>query len=134
MIRILALAGLATLTLSACAKSDDAASADPYSGLDTQIQAWRTHIEAAHPACAVKFENKGCESFQVTCKAAQEITPDEAARGINVQLVAAMTFVGRNADGSPDRPGSSFALFSKAGGVWSRAEAMPVNMSSCAPL
>jgi len=48
--------------------------------------------------------------------------------------VAAMTFAGRNADGSTGKSGSSFALFSKAGDAWTRAEAMPVNLTTCAPL
>lgn len=79
MIRPLALAGLAALSLAACAKPGGAASSDPYAGLDGEILAWRGHIEATHPACATKTGDKarGCGNFQVTCKAAQEITPDE---------------------------------------------------------
>lgn len=133
--RILAVSLLTLLFLSACGpKVDETSTPARYSGLEPQILAWRTVIEASHPACAAKVEGRGCESFQVTCKAAQEITTDEAANGVSAQLVAAMTFNGRNADGSSGKPGSAFAIFSKARGVWTRAEAQPVNMTSCALL
>ena len=126
---------LALLLLSACGpRATGAATEDRYAGLEPQILAWRAALEAAHPACVEKVDGHGCESFQVTCKAAQEITTDETARGVTAQLVAAMTFNGRNSDGSSGKPGSAFALFSKARDVWTRVEAQPVNMTSCAPL
>jgi len=134
VIRPAAAACLAALTLAACSQGGQSGSKDPTAGLDKQILAWRTAIEAEHPACATKVEGKGCQDFQVMCKAYQEITSDEAAKGVTSQVVAAMTFAGRNADGSTGKSGSSFALFSKAGDAWTRAEAMPVNMTTCAPL
>ena len=134
MIRPAVVASLAALMLTACSPGGKGDAHDPSAGLDQQILAWRTAIEAAHPACAAKVEGKGCQDFQVMCKAYQEITPDETARGVTSKIVAAMTFAGRNPDGSTGRSGSSFALFSKSGNEWTRAEAMPVNMSSCAPL
>jgi hypothetical protein len=129
-------AGLLAVLLAACSQGggSKSGSSDPYAGLDTEILAWRTSVEAGHPACANKVEGKGCQDFQVMCKAAQEISPDEAAKGVKAQVVAAMTFAGRNADGSTGKSGSSFALFSKTGGAWARSEAMPVNMTTCAPL
>lgn len=134
MIRPVLVAGLCAL-LAACSQSGGAADADdPYSGLDPQILAWRTDIETNHPACATKVEGKGCQDFQVRCKGAQEIGPEDAARGVTAQVVSAMTFAARNPDGSTGQPGSSFALFSKANGEWTRAEAMPVNLGTCAPL
>lgn len=134
MIRPAAAATLAALLLSACSQGGDKSSSDPAAGLDKEILAWRTAIEATHPACAAKVEGKGCTDFQVMCKAYQEISPDEAAKGVTSQIIAAMTFAGRLPDGSTGKSGSSFALFSKAGTAWTRAEAMPVNMSTCAPL
>ena len=137
MIRRVLLASLAaaSLVLAGCGKSDDAAQpGDPYAGLDREILGWRTAIEAAHPACAAKVEGKGCDSFQVMCKAEQEIDSGEAARGVTAQVIAAMSFNGRNPDGSSGKSGSAFATFSKAGDAWTREEAGPVNMSSCAPL
>jgi hypothetical protein len=133
VIKPLAVAAFAGLLLAACSQGGDPGD-DRYGGLDPEILAWRGEIEAAHSACAAKVEGKGCESFQVTCKAAQEISADEAAKGVTAQIVAAMSFNGRSADGSSGKPGSSFARFSKIGGHWTRVEAPPVNMSSCAPV
>ena len=133
MIRILALSALAALSLMACSKQT-AVSDDPYAGLDAGILSWRTNLEATHPACATKFEGAGCEAFQVTCKAAQDISSAEKARGVSAKVVAAMSFLGRNADGSTDRPGSATALFSKTKDAWTRREAAPVNLTTCAPV
>jgi len=136
VIRPAAAASLAALLLTACSQGGGGkpASNDPYSGLDTQILAWRTAIEADHPACASKVEGKGCQDFQVMCKAMQEISPDEAAKGVKAKVIAAMTFAGRNPDGSTGKSGSSFAAFSKTADTWTRTESKPVNMSTCAPL
>ena len=134
MIKFLLVTSLVALALAGCGKSGGATtSPDPYSGLDTEFVSWRADIEATHPGCKFKVDKKGCEAFQVTCKAQQEITASEAATGITAQIVAAMTFMGRGSDGSSDNPGSSFAVFSKARGAWSRVETSPVNLSSCAP-
>ena len=88
---------LAALLLAACS-GGQSKSDDPYAGLDQQILTWRTSIEATHPACAAKVEGKGCQDFQVMCKAAQEIGPQE--KDVTAKVVAAMTFAGRNPDGS----------------------------------
>jgi hypothetical protein len=125
-------AALAALLLTACSSGGDSKSNDPYAGLDQQILSWRTAIETGHPACAAKVEGKGCQDFQVTCKAAQEIGPED--KGVTAKVVAAMTFAGRNPDGSTGKSGSSFAMFSKAGGAWTRGEAQPVNLRTCAPV
>lgn len=136
MIRPVVAASLVAVLLSACSQGDGgtAASSDPYAGLDTEIVAWRTAVEATHPTCATKVEGKGCQDFQVMCKGAQDIGAEDAAKGVKAQVVAAMTFAGRNADGSTGKSGSSFVLFSKSDGAWSRSEAMPVNLTTCAPL
>jgi hypothetical protein len=128
------LATLAALALASCGKTGGASqSTDPYAGLDGEFVSWRKVIEATHPGCRLKVEKKGCDAFQITCKAQQEITPDETARGITAQIVAAMTFMGKGSDGSSDNPGSAFAVFSKAKGAWTRVETPPVNLSTCAP-
>lgn len=137
MIRPFLAAGLAAVMLTACSKPSATAVAgdDPYAGLETQIVSWRNHIEATHPACAVKTDFKGCESFQVTCKAQQEITADETAKGIIAQVIAAMTFNGRaGADGASGKPGSAFSVFSRTANGWTRADAQPVNLTTCAPV
>jgi len=132
VIRPLAAASFCGLLLAACSQGGSAGadSKDPYAGLDKQIVAWHTDLEASHPACRTKVDGHGCEGFEVRCKAMQEITPDETAKGVTAQVVAAMTFSGRNGG----KAGSAFALFSKAGGQWTRAEAMPVKLDTCAPL
>lgn len=128
-------AGLCAFLLTACSQgAAEGDPNDPHAGLDAQILAWRTDIEASHPTCATKVEGRGCQDFQVRCKGALEVGPDDTARGVTAQVVSAMTFVARNPDGSTGTPGSAFALFSKADGEWTRAEAMPVNLSTCAPL
>ena len=134
MIRPAAAAALAALLLTACSQGDQANSEDPTAGLDQQVLSWRTAIEASHPACATKVEGKGCQDFQVMCKAYQEIDAAETTKGVTAQVVAAMTFAGRNPDGSTGKSGSAFAVFSKANNTWTREESKPVNMSSCAPL
>ncbi len=135
MLRVLAVAGLSLTLLAACSPAaDKTASADPNAGLDTEILAWRTSIEAEHPTCAAKVEGKGCQDFQVMCKGLQAISADETAKGVGSKVVAAMTFASRNPDGSTGKSGSAFALFTKTGGTWARAESPPVNMRTCAPL
>ena len=136
MIKPAVAASLLAVLLAACSQggASKSASSDPYAGLDTEILAWRTSIEASHPACATKVEGKGCQDYQVMCKGARDVGPADAAKGVNAQVVAAMTFAGRNPDGSTGKSGSSFALFSKTGDAWTRTEAMPVNMTTCAPL
>lgn len=134
MIRPLVAASLCGLLLAACSEGGGKTDpGDPYAGLDREIVAWHTALEAESPVCQAKVEGHGCESFEVMCKAMQEITPDETAKGVTHQVVAAMTFNARSADGSSGKAGSAFALFSKAGGQWTRTEAMPVNMRTCAP-
>ena len=135
MIRTFAVAGLSLLALAACSpEAGKPASSDPAAGLGAEIGAWHKDLEAGHTACASKVEGKGCQDFQVRCKAYQEISPDEAAQGVTSQVVAAMTFAGRNPDGSTGKSGSAFALFSRTKDGWTRAEAMPVNLQTCAPL
>lgn len=133
--KILSAAAILSLAvLGACSSGGDAASSgsgeDPrFAGLDQQILAWRTDIEASNPACATKTDGTGCESFQVTCKAERTITPEEQAKGVTAKLVAAMTFTGKGVDG---KPGSAFAEFAKAGETWTRTETSSVNLSTCA--
>lgn len=135
MLRVFAIAGLSLTLLAACSPSaEKTASADPNAGLDSEILAWRTALEASHPTCAAKVEGKGCQDFQVMCKGLQEIGADEAAKGVASKVVAAMTFASRNPDGSTGKSGSAFAVFTKADGTWARTESPPVNMRTCAPL
>lgn len=134
MIRTLAVIAAGALALSACSKAPEKVDlSDPAAGLSEQIVPWTTDIEASHTACKTKVEGKGCEGFTVTCKAAQTITPDEQAKGVNSKVIAAVTFTGRMEDGSTGKSGSAFATFTRTGSQWTRAEAKPVNPTSCAP-
>lgn len=132
MIKPLLLAGLAALLVAGCSKSGgEAASSDPYSGLDKEIVGWRDSIKARHPTCANKAEGKGCVGFEVTCKAQQTITAAETAGGTTARVIAAMTFTG---DGGSGSSGSAFAVFTRTGQGWTRTEAKPVNLGTCAPV
>lgn len=138
MIRSVAVVGSSLLMaalLAGCSSGESAGgSGDPYAGHEAQIQAWRDDIEAGHPACASKVDGKGCQDFQVMCKAAQDLTPEDTARGATAKLVAAMTFAGRNEDGSTGQSGSSFAYLIRTPQGWTREDSKPVNMTTCAPL
>ncbi len=127
----LAAALLPFLLLCACSGGSDQPEpgADRFAGLDQEILAWRTEIEAENAACANKVDGAGCESFQVTCKGERTITPEEQAKGVSAKIVAAMTFTGKGAEG---KPGSAFAEFAKTGGTWTRSETGSVNLTSCA--
>lgn len=127
---------LATFVLAACGQSPAGSAAssneDPrFAGLDAQIAAWRPEIEKSNAACA-KAEGTGCQDFQVACKAEREITPAEQAKGVTAKLVAAMTFNSQGATPDDLKPGSAFAEFAKAGDAWTRVEAQPVNLQTCA--
>ena len=136
VIRTVALAGLSLLVLTACSKGEDseAKAEDPNVALRPLIAQWSKDLEATHPACGVKVEGKGCQDFQVTCKAVHEVSPEDAKKGITDQVVAAMTFAARNPDGSTGKSGSAFALFSKTGDTWSQGGSDPVNLQTCAPV
>jgi hypothetical protein len=130
-VKSLPLASLAAFALLAgCGggEPESGSSGDPrFAGLDQQILAWRTDIEATSDLCREKTDGAGCEGFQVTCKAERTITPEEKAKGVGARIVAAMTYTGK-ADG---RPGSSFAEFTRTGETWTRAETGTVNLTTC---
>jgi len=120
----------ACLLVAGCsAHRSQADASDPYAGLAPEILAWRTDLQASHPACRKAGK---CGEFEVTCKGAQDITPQERASGVTARLVAAMTF--RASDAAGGQPGSAFATFSKSAAGWTRAPSPPVNLSSCAPV
>jgi hypothetical protein len=127
---------LATLVLAACGASGGGGGSNPnedprFAGLDQQIATWRTEIEKSNEACAAAG-GKGCQDFQVACKAEREITPADQAKGVTAKLVAAMTFNSQGDTADDLKPGSAFAEFAKAGEAWTRSEATPVNLGTCA--
>jgi hypothetical protein len=133
-LRTPALLAACLLLLTACSQAGAKVENpnDPYSGLEPEILKWRADIEAEHPACQSKIDGKGCEAFEVTCKGAEALTASDRAQGVTARIVSAMNFSGRMADGSTGKSGSAFAEFSKTGGAWTRAEAKPVNPTTCA--
>lgn len=133
MIKTVVAAGLCGLLLAACSSGPKADPNDPNAGLEPEILNWRNDLAAQQPVCQKKVDGVACVNFEVMCKAMQDITPAEKARGVSAKVVAAITFNGHSKDGA-EKSGSAFAMFSKAGGKWSRAEAKPVNMNTCAPL
>ncbi len=124
----------ALLLLAACSSGIQDDPKDPYSGLSREIVPWTEAVEASHPTCKAKVGGKGCVGFEVTCKGARDLTPEDRARGVTAKVVAALRFSAKTEDGSTGKPGSAFAEFSKANGEWTRIEAMPVNPSSCSAL
>lgn len=123
--------------LSACGSGDGgpaAGSSDPNAGFDAQIPAWRTEIENTNAACATKNNGKGCEAFEVTCKGAMPLTPEDTARGVTAKVVAAMRFASTSADGSTGKSAMAYAEFTKVDGQWTRADTAPLNPTTCAAL
>ena len=119
----------ATLLLAAC--GGNAPAADPNDPA-AEILKWHADLEATHPVCANKVEGKGCEGFEVTCKGLKDPEAGDQAKGVTARVVAAMRFNARMEDGSTGKPGSAFADFVKTDGQWTRAEAQPVNPTTCA--
>ena len=125
----------ALLMLAACSSGTPKENPnDPYAGLEPEIVAWTKDVEATHPVCQTKIAGKGCEGFEVTCKGARDITPEDKAKGVTAKVVASVRFSQKTSDGSTGKSGSAFAEFSRANAKWTRVEAMPVNPSTCAAL
>lgn len=105
----------------------------PYAGLETAIKGWRADIVKAEPACQAKG-GKGCEGFEVACKGERSLTPEETAKGVTAKVAVAMTWTGWDAARAEHQPESGAAEFAKVGQAWTRTEAKPVNLSTCADL
>ena len=126
-------ATLALTGLGACSPKAPAGSeAAKYAGLEVAIRDWHAAIDAAPEKCPAKDGAKGCQTFEVACKAERPITPDEAAKGVSAKIVAAMSWEGWDPKRGEYQPGSDFAEFTKSGGAWSRQTTGPVNLATCA--
>ncbi len=117
--------------LGGCGGKPKADAADPYAGLDDAVRAWKTDISAADGSCRNAPAGAKCEMFEVSCKAQRTITPDDTSKGVTAKLVADMSWSGFDEKGGAE-PHSAAALFTKANGVWARAEAGAVNPETCA--
>jgi hypothetical protein len=123
----------AAAALSACGQGSgsSASGGDKYAGLDEAIRSWRTEIQSTEPACQTK-DGKGCEAFEVVCKAERDIPTAAQAKGETVKVVAAMRWSAWDEGRAESKPASAVAEFSRAGASWTRADAGPVNLSTCA--
>lgn len=137
--RAAALAALLILgtALSGCEKAsqtDAPATADPYAGLEAEILKWRGEIVKTDALCQSHAEGQKCDSFEVVCKAQRAITPAEAAKGVTAKLVAGLNWNGFDTQHKQTQSVLRAAQFTRAHGVWTRAEHTSVNPESCADL
>ena len=122
----------AAAALSGCGQASTASSAgDKFAGLDEAIRSWRTEIQSSEPACQAKG-GKGCEAFEVVCKAERAIPAEAQAKGESAKVVAAMRWSAWDETRAEAKPASAVAEFSRTGSSWTRVEAGPVNLSTCA--
>lgn len=128
------LAGL--LLLGGCSGAEQATGGteDRFAGLDQEIRTWREQIVETDARCQSDVEGQACETFEVVCKAERTITPEEQARGVTAKVVAALRWSGWDPEWQDRRPATATALFTRADGAWTRVEAAPVNLSTCADL
>jgi hypothetical protein len=131
--KVLAGLSLGLLLLGGCNSASKSDANDPYAGLDDAIRAWKTDISAADASCRRAPAGSKCETFEVSCKAQRPITPQDQTKGVTAKLVAHMSWSGFDERGAP-QPVSMAALFTRAGGAWTRAETKPVNPETCADL
>jgi hypothetical protein len=128
----LTMAGL--LLVGGCSGQKTAtASNDPYAGLDEAIRSWKTAVAGTDVSCKRAPAGSKCEMFDISCKAQRTITPADQAKGVTAKLVADMSWSGYDDKGAPT-PASAAALFTRAKGVWARAETKPVDPVGCADL
>lgn len=133
MMKVLAGVALGLVLLSGCNAKPKADASDPYAGLSDAIAAWKTDVSATDPSCRQAPAGQKCEMFDISCKAQRTITPDDQAKGVTAKLVADMSWSGFDEKGGAE-PHSAAALFTRANGVWTRAETKAVNPQTCADL
>jgi hypothetical protein len=122
---------LAALALCACSPGGKTDAAKPgedprFAGLDGEIVKWRADIEKTNPTCTAAG---GCLDYEIACKGERPLSAEDQAKGVTARVVAAITF---NPKVETAKPGSAFAEFARSGAGWTRTEAQPVNLSSCA--
>lgn len=131
--RVAAVAAL--LILGGCGEAGQSGGGqggDKFAGLDQEILGWRKQIIAADPLCKATAEDQKCQGFEVACKAERTVTADDAAKGVTVRVVAAMTWNGWDPKLKQSQAGSRASEFVKGKSGWTRKDHAPVNMSSCA--
>jgi hypothetical protein len=124
----------ALLMLGACGQTQKAADGGKFAGLDREILAWRQDILKTDKLCRSQVEGQTCEGFEVACKAERTIAPDEAARGVTAKVVAALNWNGFDPAFKQPQTGTATALFTRAGGAWTRTPHTSLSPSTCADL
>lgn len=100
-------------------------------GLDLAIRAWRAEIVRTDAACQDARPGKGCQGFEIACKAERAIAPSEKARGVTMKVVAGMRWSAWDQRRGEQMPVARFVLFTKTGEAWSRGERLNGNLATC---
>ena len=134
MVRVAGAALAAVTILGGCAPGGSAGgqAGDKYAGLDVAIRTWHASVKEGDALCANKPEDQACNSFEVACKGERPLDPADTAKGVTAKVVAAMSWQAWRPETAEYRPASGVAEFTKVDGEWRRAEAGPVNLSTCA--
>ncbi|HEY3694564.1 hypothetical protein [Phenylobacterium sp.] len=134
MARLAILAAVAAMTLAGCQqKAAPAAQGDQakFAGLDQAILSWRNDIRKTEAACRDGGAGKGCQNFEVTCKAERSVATEEQARGVAAKVVAGMTWLAWDAKRAETTPASAFVEFTNTGGAWSHGAPLKGNLATC---
>jgi hypothetical protein len=123
---------LGAVLLAGCS-GKQAASSDPYAGLSDEILKWKAELAQSDISCKRAPTGAKCTMFEVSCKGERPVTPEEQAKGVTAKVVADLTWSGFD-DKGRDQQAGAVAMFSKAGGAWTRGAAKPVNPESCSDL
>jgi hypothetical protein len=127
-------AAAALLLLAACSPKSASPGQDRFAGLDAAILKWRNDIIATDPLCGSQAADQKCQGFEVACKAERTLSADDAAKGITVRVVTAITWNGFDPKFKQPQAGARAAEFAKGASGWLRSGHPPVNMESCADL
>lgn len=134
MVRVAGAALAAIFVLGGCQQGGSAAGqgGDKYAGLDVAIKSWHASVKQNDAMCMNKPEAQACNSFEVSCKSERPVDSADQAKGVTAKVVAAMRWQAWSAKTSEYLPASGVVEFTKVGDEWRRADAAPVNLSTCA--
>ncbi|MET0295034.1 MAG: hypothetical protein ABW042_08450 [Phenylobacterium sp.] len=134
MLRSACCVAAAAAALAGCGGPAKTDAGDPYAGLDQAIRTWRADLIEASAVCRAKAADgqAACQQFEVSCKVEDPIAPREASSGVTSKVLAAMTWSAPDPALGGQRPASATAVFLKSADGWTRANAEPVNLRTCA--
>jgi hypothetical protein len=131
---ILAAAAAAAMTLAGCQQKAAPAAQGAeakFAGLEVAIIDWRNDIKKTEAACHESAPGKGCQNFEVACKAERTVAADEQARGVAAKVVAGMSWLAWDEKRAEAMPASGFVEFTNTSGAWSHGAPMKGNLSTC---